>query len=76
MTKGVPKKLQRAEQLRKNRAQTATGFAQAAKTPQRVVPVLTAAKRPSAARTAPLPPMRYPVKRVAIGKRQEPGGAG
>ncbi len=32
MTRGIPKKRQRAEQLRKKRAQMATGFAQAAKT--------------------------------------------
>jgi hypothetical protein len=76
MTKGVSKKLQRDDQRRKKRAQTATGFAQTAATPQRVVPVQTAATRhavaPAGARDKQLPPMRYPVTRAAIGKRQEP----
>jgi len=47
MTRGIPKKRQRAEQLRKKRAQTATGFAQAAKTPPKAIPIAQRRSRPS-----------------------------
>jgi hypothetical protein len=74
MTKGIPRKQQLAEQRRK-RAQTAPGLAQGAKKPPKAIPVPSAAKRASAGRE-PLPTAHYPVKRVAIGKRQVPRGAG
>jgi hypothetical protein len=66
MTKGIPKKRQRAEQ-RRERAQAATGLTQGAKKP-----TPTAANRPSVGRAEPLPAHSYPAKRVALGKRQAP----
>jgi hypothetical protein len=63
MTKGVPKK----------RAQASGGWLSLS---------VVAAKRSrppvgrATAMPAPLPPAHYPAKRVAIGKRQVPGGAG
>jgi hypothetical protein len=80
MTKGVPKKRQRAEQLRKKRAQAAPTWAAAAKTPPKAIPIAQRRARPSVgfveAVSESLPPAHYPAKRVAIGKRQVPGGAG
>jgi hypothetical protein len=73
MTRGIPKKRQRAEQLRKKRLQAAParaaaiGLAQGAKKP-----MPTAANRPSVGRAEPLPAHSYPAKRVALGKRQAP----
>jgi hypothetical protein len=58
MTRGIPKKRQRDEQLRKKRAQAAPVLAQGAKTP------------PNKA----IPVAHYPIKRAALGKRQVPGG--
>jgi hypothetical protein len=39
MTRGIPKKRQRDEQLRKKRLQAAPARAKAAKTPPKVIPV-------------------------------------
>jgi hypothetical protein len=47
MTKGVSKKHQRDDQRRKKRAQTAAGFAQAAKTPPKAIPIAQRRSRPS-----------------------------
>jgi hypothetical protein len=38
MTRGIPKKRQRAEQLRKKRLQAASAWAAAAKTPPKAIP--------------------------------------
>jgi hypothetical protein len=97
VTKGVPKKRQRDEQLRKKRLQDAParagvttrnkivpkGNAKASgqEAPAGGFPIATKPSRPSVGRIAPampepLPPAHYPAKRVAIGKRQVPGGAG
>jgi hypothetical protein len=79
MTKGVSKKLQRDDQRRKKRAQTATGFAQAAKTPPKAIPIAQRRSRPTDGRATaahePLPAHSYPTKRVSLGKRQAPGGS-
>jgi hypothetical protein len=75
MTKGIPKKRQRAEQLRKKRLQASGVWLTVAKVPPNPLVVAARRSRPSVARTAPLPPAHYPAKRVAIGKRQVPGGA-
>ena len=72
MTKGRLDKKQRLADQRRERAQAATGLVQGAKKPVRAVKVPTAAKRAPAG----LPPAHYPAKRVAIGKRQVPRGAG
>ena len=76
MTKGIPRKQRLAEQRHARRVHGAPTWARAAKTPPRAVP-----SRPSVGCTAPampepLPPAHYPAKRVAIGKRQVPGGVG
>jgi hypothetical protein len=47
MTKGVTKKTQRDDRLRKKRAQMATGFAQAAKTPPKTIPIAQRRSPPS-----------------------------
>jgi hypothetical protein len=52
MTKGVPKKRQRAEQLRKNRAQAASALAQGAKTPSKAIPIAQRRSRPSGGASA------------------------
>ena len=81
MTKGVSKKLQRDEQLRKKRAQAASVLAHGAKVPPKPIVVVAARRsRPSAGRATampePLPPAHYPIKRSSLGKRQAPGGVG
>jgi len=77
MTRGIPKKRQRDEQLRKKRAQAWSGLAHGAMKPPRAIQLATPS-RPSAGlattMSGPLPPAHYPAKRVAIGKRQVPGG--
>jgi hypothetical protein len=70
MTKGVPKKRQRAEQLRKKCAQAASAPVTGAKKSPKAIPVPGRAT----AMSGPLPPSHYPAKRVAIGKRQVAGG--
>jgi hypothetical protein len=79
MTKGIPKKRQRAEQLRKKRLQDAPALAHGAVMPLRSIPVPSTAKRASAglakAMHEPLSSAHYPIKRSPIGKRQVPGGA-
>jgi hypothetical protein len=47
MTKGIPKKRQRAEQLHKKRLQAAPARAASAKTPPKVIPVAQRRSRPS-----------------------------
>ena len=47
MTKGVPKKRQRAEQLRKKRLQAAPARAVSAKTPLKAIPTAQRRSRPS-----------------------------
>jgi hypothetical protein len=74
VTKGIPRKQRLAEQRHAKRVQDCATWGSAAKKPPR-------ASRPSVGRIAPampepLPPAHYPAKRVAIGKRQVPGGAG
>jgi hypothetical protein len=49
MANSIPKKRAKAEQLRKKRAQMATGFAQAAKTPPKAIPVAQRRSRPGGA---------------------------
>ena len=49
MTKGISKKRQRDEQLRKKRAQAVSVLAQGAKTPPKAIPVPTRPRRPSSA---------------------------
>jgi len=61
MTKGVTKKTQRDDRLREKRAQAASGRLQGAK------------RSRSVGRDEPLPAHSYPIKRVAIGKRQTAG---
>jgi hypothetical protein len=63
MTRGISKKLQRDDLLRKKRMQAARAWPTAAVAPP------TAAPRPSVG----LPAHRYPEKRVALGKRQGEG---
>jgi hypothetical protein len=80
MTKGIPRKQRLAEQHHARRVQGAATWASAAKTPPRAFrPIATKQFRPSVGRAPsppePLPPAHYPSKRVAIGKRQVPGGA-
>jgi hypothetical protein len=70
----IPKKLQQAEQRRK-RAAAAAGLAKGAKSPLPAIRVPTRPSRAPAGRAQELPAAHYPVKRVAIGKRQAPGGA-
>jgi hypothetical protein len=76
MTRGIPKKRQRDEQLRKKRVQTAPGLAHGAMKPLKAISVTPRPQRPGLSRAVsePLPVHSYPVKRVAIGKRQAPGG--
>jgi hypothetical protein len=73
MTKGVPKKRQRAEQLRKKPAQAAAALAHGARKPVAAVPIASRPQRPSVGLTspisAPLPPAHYPIKRSSLGKR-------
>jgi hypothetical protein len=77
MTRGrIDTRQRQADLLRKKRAQTAMGFAPAAKMPVAAVPIASRSRRPFVGRDEPMPPMRYPTKRVAIGKRQAPGGGG
>jgi len=77
MTKGVPKKRQRDEQLRKKRARAASVLAHGAKKPVAAVPIASRPQRPSASRASavaePLPPMNYPIKKAALGKPQIAG---
>jgi hypothetical protein len=47
MTKGVPKKRQRAEQLRKKRLQAVPARAAAPKTPPKAIPIAQRRSRPS-----------------------------
>jgi hypothetical protein len=68
MTKGISKKAQQAGARRK-RQQGAAALAAGDKKPVAAVPIASAAKRGSAS----LPAMRYPVKKVSTGKRQEAG---
>jgi hypothetical protein len=49
MTKGVPKKRQQAEQLRKKRAQAASVLVTGAKKSPKAIPVPTRPRRPSSA---------------------------
>ncbi len=76
MTKGVPKKRQRDEQLRKKRLQASGVWLTAAKVPPRPIVIAARRSRPSVGRAkampAQLPPAHYPIKRAALGKRQEP----
>jgi hypothetical protein len=84
MTRGIPKKRQRDEQLRKERAQAASVLAQGAMKPLKAISVAPRPQRPpvglSRAVSGPLPAQlppahHYPVTRAAIGKRQTPGGS-
>jgi hypothetical protein len=68
VTRGVSKKVQRSDQLRRKRAQADSAWPTAANVPARAVPVPSAAPRPS----APLPAHRYPAKRASLGLRQVP----
>jgi hypothetical protein len=68
VTKGISKKLQRGDQLRKKRAQAAPAWPVAAKVALQAIPLPSAAPRPS----APLPAHRYPAKRASLGPRQVP----
>ena len=54
MTKGVSKKLQRNDLLRKKRAQATTGLATGAKKPPKAIPIPSAAPRPPASLPASL----------------------
>jgi hypothetical protein len=76
MANSIPKKRAKAEQLRERRAQAAVGLATGAKKSVAAVPIASKPRKLSASRAEPLPPMSYPVKRVAIGKRHFPRGAG
>jgi hypothetical protein len=79
VTRGrIDKRQRQADLLRKKRARAASALT-GAKTPPKAIPVAARRSRPSVARAEapePLPQHSYPVKRVALGKRQEPGGAG
>jgi hypothetical protein len=78
MTRGIPKKRQRAEQLRKKRAQAASGLVHGAKKPPPAIPIASRPQLPSVGRATavsePLPPMSYPIKKAALGKPQTAGG--
>ena len=78
MTRGIPKKRQRDEQLHKKHLQASGVWLTVAKVPPKPL-VVARRSRPSVGRATvmsePLPPAHYPVKRVATGKRQVPGGA-
>jgi hypothetical protein len=74
MTKGIPKKRQRAEQLRKKRAQAAPVLATGAKKPVAAVPIASRPQARSVAAHEPLPAHSYPAKRVSLGKPQTAGG--
>jgi hypothetical protein len=71
MANKIPKKRAKAEQLRQKRAQAARALAHGAVAPLRAI----RPPRAPAGRTQELPASHYPAKRVAIGKRQLPGGA-
>jgi hypothetical protein len=58
MTKGIPKKRQRDEQLRKKRAQAV------------VSGLATGTRKPAPAMPEPLPPAHYPTRRSSLGKPQ------
>jgi hypothetical protein len=78
MTKGIPKKRQRAEQLRKKRTQAASGRLQGAKSPPtKAIHIASASPRPSVgsatAMAEPLSPAHYPIKRSSLGKPQTAG---
>jgi hypothetical protein len=47
MTRGIPKKRQRAEQLRRKRLQAAPAPAASAKTPPKAIPIAQRRSRPS-----------------------------
>jgi hypothetical protein len=72
MANKIPLKQLRSEQRRK-RAAAAAGLALGAKKPVAAIPIASRPKRPSVGR-ATLPPAHYPVKKTALGKRQEAGG--
>jgi hypothetical protein len=79
MMKGIPRKQRLAEQRHARRVQGAATWGRpAAKEPPRAVPIAAKSIRPSVGRATAtpesLPPAHYPVKRVAIGKRQVAGG--
>jgi hypothetical protein len=62
MTRGrLGKRERQDDQLRQKRAQAAQAWPTAKRS------------RPSVGRAEPLPPHSYPIKRVALGKRQVPG---
>ena len=52
MSEEIPKKRQRAEQLRKKRAQAASARAAAAKTPPKAIPIAQRRSRPSGGASA------------------------
>jgi hypothetical protein len=68
VTKGISKKLQREDMLRKKRFAPASGLPQGAATPSKLVTVASVAKRASAG----LAPHRYPSKKASLGLRQVP----
>jgi hypothetical protein len=68
MTRGLSKKLQRSDQLRRKRAQAAQAWPTAPLMPQKAIPIPSAAKRAP----APLSPAHYPAKRSSLGERQKP----
>jgi hypothetical protein len=72
MANSIPKKRAKAEQLHKKRLQAASALSTGAKKPPRA-PVPSRAEGPSAGRAEPLPAMRYPIKKVALGKPQGNG---
>jgi hypothetical protein len=72
VTKGLPKKLRRDDQLRQKRAQVASAWPTAPLMPQKAIPIPSAAKRAP----APLSPAHYPAKRSSLGERQMPRPVG
>ena len=68
MTRGLSKKLQRSDQLRRKRAQAAQAWPTAPLMPQKAIPI------PSTAKQAPagLAAHRYPLKKSSLGAPQVP----
>ncbi len=77
MTRGTPKKLQRADQ-RHQRAAVAAALLLGGKVPPKAIPVAPQRSRPSVGLATgvlePLVPHHYPTKRAQIGKPQTAGG--
>jgi hypothetical protein len=69
MTRGIPKKCQRDEQLREKRAKAVSGLTIGALKPVSAVPIASRPPRLS----EPLPAHTYPAKKIAQGKPQIAG---